>query len=65
MYATYRSMYLHYPWQCSMNAREVILGGNSFDGLLPFELPPGQLSDSDFQKATAGWPAREFCSDLR
>ena len=41
----------------TMNSDEVILGGNSFDGLVPFELPPGQLNASDFAAATAQWPA--------
>ena len=30
---------------------------HSFDGLLPFELPPGQLNDSTFAAVTAAWPA--------
>ena len=41
----------------TMNSDEVILGGNSFDGLVPFELPPGQLNAHDFAAATAQWPA--------
>ena len=47
----------YYTTAGSLNVKEVILGGNSFDGLVPFELPPGQPNHTLFEEYTAHWPA--------
>ena len=47
---------IEYYREGTMNAKEVIIGGNSYDGLVPFELPAGQLNRSTFEAVTAQWP---------